>query len=85
METIYRLKASELNMEFVESIKELFKDEEIILSIVPARKTSGKKVKYAVGLLESIKNVEEGKVKTLSGKEFEKLTDDLLKNESSSI
>jgi len=79
METIFRLKASELNMQFIESIKQLFNDEEIVLSIVPARKTSGKKVQYATRLLDSVKKVEEGKVKTLSGKDFEELTENLLK------
>jgi hypothetical protein len=79
METIFRLKASELNMQFIESIKQLFNDEEIVLSIVPARKTSGKKVQYATRLLDSVKKVEEGKVKTLSGKDFEELTEKLLK------
>lgn len=79
METIYRLKASELDMQFIESIKQLFNDEEIVLTIVPARKASGKKVQYATRLLDSVKKVEEGKVKTLSGKDFEELTEKLLK------
>ena len=79
METIYRLKASELDMQFIESIKQLFKDEEIVLSIVPARKTSVKKVLYATRLLDSVKKIELGKVKTLSGKDFEELTKELLK------
>ena len=74
METIYRLKASELNMQFIDSVKQLFKDEEIVLSIVPAHKSFDKKVKYATRLLDSIKRIEEGKVKILSGKEFEELT-----------
>jgi len=79
METIYRLKASELDMQFIESIKKLFNDEEIVLMIVPARKVSGKKVQYTTHLLDSMKKVEEGKVKTLSGKDFEELTEELLK------
>ncbi len=79
METIYRLKASELNMQFIESVKQLFNDEEIVLSIVPARKTSVKKVLYATRLLDSVKRIEEGKVKILSGKDFEELTEELLK------
>lgn len=79
METIYRLKASELDMQFIESIKKRFNDEEIVLTIAPARKTTGKKVQYATHLLDSVKKVEEGKVKTLSGKDFEELTEELLK------
>jgi hypothetical protein len=79
METIYRLKASELDMQFIESIKKLFNDEEIVLTIVPARKASGKKLQYSTPLLDSVKKVEEGKVRTLSGKDFEKLTKELLK------
>ena len=79
METIYRLKASELDMQFIESIKKLFNDEDIVLTIVPAGKASGKKVQYATRLLDSVKKVEEGKVKTLSGNDFEELTDELLK------
>jgi hypothetical protein len=78
METIFRLKASELNMQIVETIKQLFKDEEIVLSIVPARKVSGRKTKYAIHLLDSVKNIEKGNVKTLSGQDFEKLTEELL-------
>jgi hypothetical protein len=79
METIFRLKASELDMQFIESIKQLFNDEEIVLSIVPAQKASGKKVQYTARLLDSLKKIEEGKVKTLSGKDFEELTEELLK------
>ena len=79
METIFRLKASELDMQFIESIKKLFNDEEIVLTIVPARNASSKKVQYATNLLDSVKKVEEGKVKTLSGKDFEELTEKLLK------
>jgi len=79
METIFRLKARELDMQFIESIKKLFKDEEIVLTIVPARNVSGKKVEYASHLLDSVKKVEEGKVKTLSGKDFEELSQNLLK------
>ncbi len=79
METIYRLKVSELDMQFIESIKKLFSDEEIVLTIVPARKAPGKKVQYAARLLDSVKKVKEGKVKTLSGSNFEELTDELLK------
>ena len=79
METIFRLKASELDMQFIESVKQLFNDEEIVLSIVPARKASGKNVQYATRLLDSLKKIEEGKVKTLSGKDFEELTEELLK------
>jgi hypothetical protein len=78
METIYRLKASELNMQFIESVKQLFNDEEIVLSIVPAKKTSVKKVLYANRLLDSVKRIEEGKVKILKGSDFENLTKELL-------
>ena len=79
MKTIYRLKASELNMQFIDSVKQLFKDEEIVISITPARKSTDKKVQYATRLLDSVKRIEEGKVKILSGKEFEELTDGFLK------
>jgi hypothetical protein len=78
METIYRLKASELNMQFIESVKQLFNDEEIVLSIVPAKKNSVKKVLYANRLLDSVKRIEEGKVKILKGSDFENLTKELL-------
>ncbi|MCX6249138.1 MAG: hypothetical protein NTX61_00145 [Bacteroidetes bacterium] len=37
METVFKLKASELNGKFIESIKSLFKNEEIEISIKPAR------------------------------------------------
>lgn len=37
METIFKLKASELDRNFIESVKNLFKDKEIEISIKPSQ------------------------------------------------
>jgi hypothetical protein len=78
MKTIYKLKATELNLDFIEAIKKLFHDEEILLSIVPVKQANSKKLKYSQKLLKSIENIEKGKLKSFSGEEFEKLTLELL-------
>jgi hypothetical protein len=78
MKTIYKLRASELDLDFLESLKKLFHDQEILLSIVPVRQLTSDKKKYSKKILESIKNIEKGNVKSFTGEEFEKLTLELL-------
>lgn len=78
METIFKLKAKELDKSFIDSIKNLFKDREIEISIKPTldeteylfNSPANKKQ-----LLEAIKEVKENKnLIRFTGEEFEELT-----------
>ncbi len=82
METIFKLKATELDRSFIESVKNLFKDREIEISIKPTQDeteyllSSPANKKY---LLEAIKEVKKNKnLVSFTGKEFEELTEKLL-------
>jgi antitoxin YefM len=78
IETVFKLKAKELDKSFIDSIKNLFKDREIEISIKPTLdeteyllNTSANKKQ----LLEGIKEVNENKnLISFTGKEFEELT-----------
>jgi hypothetical protein len=78
METVYKIKASELDIKFVESIKALFADNEILISIVPANKTKRLTTHYSKEVLDSLKNLKSGKVINLSSEEFESLSEKLM-------
>jgi hypothetical protein len=82
METIFKLKSKELDMSFIDSIKQLFKGKEIEITI----KTAQDETEYLLGspanknnLLEAIKEVKENKnLIRFSGEEFEEMTQTLL-------
>jgi hypothetical protein len=74
METIYKIKASELDIRFIESIKTLFADNEILISIVTTGKNKKLTVQYSKQILGALKNLESGKVVNLSGEEFDSLS-----------
>jgi antitoxin YefM len=82
METVFKLKAKELDSSFIDSLKNLFKDREIEISIKPTQddteflfKTPANKKE----LLEAIQEVKRNKnLIRFSGKEFEELTEKLL-------
>ena len=84
METIIRLKTTELNLDFLNKIKELFKNEEALeISISPVsdfgltKKESNKAYKDRIN--RAIENLDAKKnVITFSDNEFESLTSDLL-------
>jgi hypothetical protein len=78
METIYKIKASELDIKFIESIKALFADNEILISIVPADKTKRLTAHYSKHVLDALRNLKSGKVVNLSGEEFESLSEKLM-------
>jgi antitoxin YefM len=78
METVFKLKAKELDSGFIDSIKNLFKDREIEISIKPTldeteylfNSPANKKQ-----LLKAIKEVKENKnLIRFTGEEFEELT-----------
>ncbi len=77
METVYKLKSDELNMNFLETIKQLFPNQEILLSVIPVR-TKRKTIKYSKKLLTAMENVEKGKTITLQEEEYEALIEKLL-------
>jgi len=82
METIFKLKATELDSKFIETIKNLFKDSEIEISI----KTIQDETEYLLSnpsnkkhLLDAIKDVKKNKnIIRFTGKEFEELSAKLL-------
>jgi antitoxin YefM len=77
METVFRLKAKELDSSFIDTLKNLFKDREIEITIKPTQdeteflfKTPANKKE----LLEAIKEVKRNEnLIRFSGKEFEEL------------
>jgi len=79
METIYKIKANELDINFIESIKALFEDNEILISIVPVNKSKKLTVQYSKKILDAVKNINSGNVVDLTGDEFETLTKKLMK------
>lgn len=82
METIFKLKAAELDSKFIETIKNLFKDSEIEISIKPIQDET----EYLLNspsnkkhLLDAIKDVKKNKnLIRFTGKEFEELSAKLL-------
>ncbi len=82
METIFKLKATELDSKFIETIKNLFKDSEIEISIKPIQDET----EYLLSnpsnkkhLLDAIKEVKKNKnIIRFTGKEFEELSAKLL-------
>jgi antitoxin YefM len=82
METIFRLKATELDQRFIESVKNLFKDREIEISIKPTLDETEFLLNSPANtkaLLEAVKEVKKNKnLIRFTGKEFEELTEKLL-------
>jgi len=82
METIFKLKATELDSKFIETIKNLFKDSEIEISIKPIQDET----EYLLSnpsnkkhLLDAIKDVKKNNnIIRFTGKEFEELSAKLL-------
>jgi antitoxin YefM len=78
METVFKLKAKELDRSFIDSIKNLFKDREIEISIKPTLDETEYLLNTPANkkqLLEAIKEVKENKnLISFTGKEFEELT-----------
>ena len=82
METVFKLKAKELDSSFIDSLKSLFKDREIEISIKPTQdeteflfKTPANKKE----LLEAIKEVKTNKdLISFTGKEIEELSESML-------
>ena len=81
METIFKLKATELDRSFIESVKNLFKDREIEISIKPTQDETEFLLSSPANkkhLLEAIKEVKKNKnLIRFTGKEFEETTEKL--------
>jgi antitoxin YefM len=83
METIFKLKAKELDRNFIDSVKNLFKDREIEISIKPTQdeteflfNTPANKKQ----LLDAIKEVKNNKnLIRFTGKEFEELSEKMIR------
>ena len=83
METIFRIKPNELTLDFLDKVKTLFRNEEVIeISISPVSdfsltKKEGRKG-YEDRVVRAIKNLEGNKdTVSFSEDEFESLTNDL--------
>ena len=63
MYTTYRLKATDLNMQFIESLKALFRDQEVEITVTPVDETTYllRSEANALRLREAIANVNAGK------------------------
>lgn len=82
METVFKLKANELDSSFIDSIKNLFKDREIEISIKPTQDETEFLLQTPANkkeLLEALKEVKKNKnLIRLTGKEFEELSKKML-------
>jgi len=82
METVFKLKAKELNIDFIESIKHLFKGKEIEITIKPAQDETEYLLSSPANkkrLFEAIDEVKKNKnLIHFTGKEFGKLTETML-------
>jgi len=82
METVFKLKAAELDRTFIDSVKNLFKDREIEISIKPTQDETEYLLNSPANkkhLLDAIKEVKKNKnLISFTGKEFEELTEKLL-------
>jgi antitoxin YefM len=82
METIFKLKTKELDMSFIDSIKQLFKGKEIEITIKPAQDETEYLLSSPANkkrLLEAIEEVKKNKnLIRFTGEEFEKLTETML-------
>jgi len=67
-------------MRFIESLRQLFLNQEILVSVIPVKKAQRLKAttKYTDKILQAVRNVDAGKTTLLTGDEFEKLTSKLL-------
>lgn len=82
METVFRMRTSELNVEFLKAVKSLFDgDRELEISIQATTDSTTKveetKAQYISRLEKSAEEVEQGKVVRFSGEEFQALSDKL--------
>jgi len=80
METVLRIKVSDLDIDFIKAIKSLFKKErEIEITVSSAtdfglNKTETKE-EYIARIKRAIKNVEKGNVVSFTEEEFDKLNE----------
>ena len=82
METVFKLKAAELDRTFIDSVRNLFKGREIEISIKPTQDETEFLLNSPANkkhLLDAIKEVKKNKnLIRFTGKEFEELTEKLL-------
>jgi len=81
METVFKLKAAELDIRFIDSVKNLFKDREIEISIKPIQDETEYLLSNPANkkhLLDAIKEIKKNKnLIRFTGKEFEELSEKL--------
>ena len=83
METVLRIKVSDLDVDFIKVIKSLFKkDREIEITVSSATDFSLNKTEtkeeYIARIKKAIKNVEKGNVVSFTEEEFDKLNKQLV-------
>lgn len=83
METIFKLKATELDRDFIASVKNLFKDREIEISIKPTQDETDYLLHTPANrkqLLDAIKEVKKNKnLVRFTNNEFEEISEKLLR------
>jgi hypothetical protein len=83
METVFKLKATELDSSFVKTIKNLFKDQEIEISIRTAKDETEYLLSSVANKNQLIKAIEQIKnnqnLVSFSGEEFEDLAQKLMR------
>lgn len=82
METVFKLKAAELDSRFIDSVKNLFKDREIEISIKPIQDETEYLFNSPANkkhLLDAIKEIKKNKnLIRFTSNEFEELSDKLV-------
>lgn len=79
MDTTFKIKASELDMNFLEAIKKLFKDSVINITISSSSDDEAESI-YSDDLLKAIDNIEKNKnLVSFSIEEFEDYSNKLIK------
>jgi hypothetical protein len=83
METVLRIKVSDLDADFIKAIKTLFKkDREIEITVSSASdfglNQTETKEEYIARILKAANNVERGNVVSLTEDEFEKVTEQFI-------
>lgn len=77
MVTTFKLNTSELDIDFIESIKRLFKNKEVEILIKPL--SNFDRTTYSNDLLQSVSEIENSEnIKTFSISEFDKFSKELV-------
>jgi len=74
MEALFKIKANEIDSDFIESVKKLFKEQEIIIRISSPADETEYLLKYEANESHILENMVAEPAKRFSGNEFEDYT-----------